>query len=105
VFEDGEVNVSGQIDDIEDFQPGDKIDLSLIDANVVIGAAGDQAFRFIGTDDFVTFLSPLATAEVRYFVRTDGHLQVDYSTDIDSADEGSIIVRGVTSLSASDFIL
>lgn len=85
-------------DTITDFKhaQGDKIDLSAIDANTAL--AGNQAFSFIGTAAFSTN----ATGQLRFDALN--HL-VYGSNDADTAAEFSILLTGVTSLTASDFIL
>jgi serralysin len=83
-------------DTIMDFEKGDKIDLSGIDANNKL--AKDQAFKFIGSKNF----SKNATAELRF----DATKHILYgSTNADSKPEFSIELNGVSSLDVSDFIL
>jgi serralysin len=88
---------------INDFLPGiDNIDLSEIDAN--LNVRGNQAFNFIGTNDFGNSRSQ--TGEVRY--QTTGGsvlVQVDIYGDGDYTSDLDIFLLGTTSISASDFIL
>jgi serralysin len=86
-------------DTISDFNhaQADKIDLSVIDANLVL--AGNQAFSFIGT---AAFSSTNAAGQLRF--DAVNHL-VYGSNDADSSPEFSILLTGVTSLVATDFIL
>ncbi len=86
-------------DTISDFshQDGDKIDLSIIDANEKL--AGDQAFAFIGN---AAFSKTNAAGQLRFDVTS----KILYgSTDADIAPEFSIQFNGVSSLIASDFVL
>jgi Ca2+-binding RTX toxin-like protein len=76
---------------------GDRIDLSAIDADPA--AVGNQAFSFLGTGAFTS-----APGEVRYSV-SGGDVIVRIDTDGDSAAEMVILVKGLTALSAADFIL
>ena len=86
------------VDTIKNFvSKTDKIDLSLIDANVSL--AGDQAFTFINTAAFST---TNATGQLRF----DAINHIVYgSNDADALPEFSIALTGVTSLVAADFIL
>ncbi|MBD0302751.1 MAG: hypothetical protein ICV85_11405, partial [Tolypothrix sp. T3-bin4] len=72
--------------------PGDRIDLSTIDANSTIG--GNQAFTFIGSRAFS------AAGQVRY---SGGILQA--SNDGDLSAEFEIQLVGAPQLVASDIIL
>ena len=85
-------------DTITDFKhsENDKIDLSAIDANSVLSS--DQSFTYIGT---ITF-GANATGQLRLDPKT-GILYG--STNSDSAPEFSILLSGVKSLVAEDFIL
>lgn len=76
---------------------GDRIDLSAIDADPA--SAGNQAFTFRGTGAFTA-----AAGEVRYSV-SGGDVIVRIDTDGDNASEMVILVKGLTALSAADFIL
>jgi ELWxxDGT repeat protein len=83
-------------DTINDFHHAqtDKIDLSAIDAKT--GLAGNQAFSFIGNAAFS------AAGQLRFDATT--HI-VYGSNDADIAPEFSILLTGVTSLTATDFVL
>jgi hypothetical protein len=79
-------------DTIVDFGLGDRIDLSRIDANSLLG--GDQAFVFIGSAAFtaagqVRFANGIVEANV------DANLQADFQ----------LALRGASALTAADFIL
>ncbi len=83
-------------DRISDFKAGesDKIDLSTIDAKA--GAAGNQAFKFIGTNAFS------ASGQLRF--DAVNHVLLG-STDGDSTAEFSILLTGVNSMTGANFIL
>lgn len=74
----------------------DKIDLSTIDADSA--AAGDQAFNFVGS-------AALATAgDLRFATNgTDGFVLGD--TNGDGNADLNILLMGITSMSATDFVL
>ena len=96
-------NATDGIDEIFNFDDGgattdDRIDLRAIDANAA--AVGNQKFHFIGTAAFDTS----ANGQVRYETDgTDTFVYIDTNTDTNA--EMTIIVRGLTSLAAGDFIL
>ena len=76
---------------------GDRIDLSLIDAN--IGAAGDQAFTYLGTGAFTGVAGQL-------------HIWIDAGKTIVSGDvngdklaDFAIALTGILSPVAADFVL
>ncbi len=85
-------------DCITDFLSGtDTIDLSLIDANS--GSAGNQAFTFIGNSAFSN-----AAGELRFVVSgSDTLLKADL--DGDGAADLTIILSGIVTPLASDFVL
>ena len=84
-------------DVITDFRAGaDWIDLCQVDANT--GAAGDQAFHWIGTDDFT------GAGQLRYET-ANGVTTVYGNTDGDSAPEFQIELTGAHTLHACDFVL
>ena len=90
---------SASIDVIKDFQTGDKIDLSTIDANAAtVIAVSNEAFTFIGSSAF----SSNATGQVHYDASTG---LLSGSTDADTAAEFTIQLAGVTTLTAGDLIL
>ena len=91
-------SIPGVRDTILDFDAtqGDRIDLSLIDADS--GLAGDQAFAFIGADAFT------AAGQVRVRAVT-GSIRVDLNLDGDAGVEMAILVRPAQELGAGDFIL
>jgi Ca2+-binding RTX toxin-like protein len=89
----------GERDIIQDFARGlDKIDLSSIDADP--NAAGNQAFKFIGTDAFTDVgqvrisISPV-TGGLRVLLNADNDLQTDMQIEL----------TGQTTASANDFFL
>ena len=68
-----------------------------MDANTAL--AGDQAFKFLGT---VSAFTGNATGQPR----VDALHHILYgSTDADTAAEFAIVLTGVSSLSAADFML
>jgi Ca2+-binding RTX toxin-like protein len=86
-------------DQIKDFSAadGDRIDLSAIDADVTTGA--DEAFTFIANAAYSGTAGELrfTSGAVNSIVRGD--------IDGDGADDFQILVAGVTTLSAGDFVL
>lgn len=85
-------------DTIRDFAPGeDRIDLSALNAALL--AKGDKPFRFIGDAPFNGRPGELATLDTR-----DG-LVVRGDKDGDGRADFAILVKGVDSLSAADFVL
>lgn len=88
-----------EVFNFETFASGgsDKIDLSLIDANLTI--AGDQSFAFRGTGAFIS-----SGGEVRYFMMGDStFVLVDNDADADA--EMMFRLDGVSGVTAVDFIL
>jgi Ca2+-binding RTX toxin-like protein len=81
-------------DVISDFNSveGDKIDLSLIDANAVL--AGDQAFKFVGTS---------FTGSAGEVIYNDGVVSVDINAD--GLIDMEIQLIGTPLITATDFIL
>jgi Ca2+-binding RTX toxin-like protein len=90
--------VPKQADTITDFKhaQGDKIDLSAIDANSAL--PNDQAFTLISAATF----SADATGQLRFDAKTS---TLYGSTNADAAPEFAIVVSGVKTLVAEDFIL
>lgn len=85
-------------DEVMDFVRGvDKLDLTAIDANAV--AAGDQAFRMIGTKNFSR-----KAGELQVKVYGDGVL-VAGDVNGDGVADFNIWVHGVSRLSGGDFVL
>jgi Ca2+-binding RTX toxin-like protein len=95
-------NATTNRDSIADFVAGsDRIDLSAIDANPATGAS-NNAFTFIGSAPFGSD----ATGQLRFeFNASTGNLVVQGSTDADSTPEFSIVVLGISSLTAANFVL
>ena len=98
-FDDGDSGVGvGQRDIIMDFDSGDQIDLSAIDANTTVpgGGGSGQAFTFIGTAAFSdsTPGAPLAAGQVRY-------TQID--TNGDAVNDSTLIQGNVNNNLAADF--
>jgi hypothetical protein len=90
--------LSKQADTITDFKhtQGDKIDLSAIDINPTL--EGRQSFIPINAQTF----SADATGQLRFDIKTS---TLYGSTNSDSAPEFAIVLSGVKSLVAEDFIL
>lgn len=86
------------IDRIMDWESIDKIDLSSVDANSAV--SGDQAFNFIGG----SWLSGQAQVGV-YKDTAAGLTYVQFSNDGDAAYENSIVITGVHTLTAANFVL
>lgn len=85
-------------DTIEGFQPGDKIDLSAIDANT--GASGNQSFVLFAGNLFTSAGQVVVTHEVR-----DGaeHTIVSGNTNNDTVADFKIDIAGNHALTSSDF--
>lgn len=85
-------------DTIKGFQPGDKIDLSAIDANT--GASGTQSFVLFAGNVFTSAGQVIVTHEVR-----DGaeHTIVSGNTNGDTAADFKIDVAGNHALTSADF--
>lgn len=97
-LKDSTVAASGR-DSISDFvrSQQDKIDLSLVDANVL--RKGDQAFRFIGKHGFHA-----KAGELRY-VKEKGGLCVYGDVNGDGIADFAISMKGIFSLNKGDFHL
>lgn len=95
---DSTVKVSGR-DTIMDFRPdsGDRIDLSLIDANKKV--AGNQAFKFIGDSEFHK-----KAGELR-FTQTDTQTIVEADANGDGKTDFSVTLNSIIDLVKADFIL
>jgi serralysin len=76
----------------------DLIDLSLIDADVY--AAGNQAFRFIGTEAFSG-----TPGEINYYIDSRGDTVIQLQTGMDADVEGVIRLVGFHGPEASWFVL
>lgn len=89
-----------QADTITDFSRagGDKVVLTAIDANT--GAAGNQAFSFIGTALYTHH-----AGELRYADRGGGHVTIAGDVNGDGASDFHIELYGASALAASDFVL
>jgi serralysin len=79
------------------FANGDRIDLSLIDADLY--TAGDQAFRFIGTAAFSD-----TPGEINYY-HSNGDTIIQMQTGTSADVEGVIVVQGTVTPEASWFVL
>jgi Ca2+-binding RTX toxin-like protein len=105
VFDDGDFSskTSTGADVIVDFTPGDKIDLSLVDAlstATPYNQPGDQAFVFIGHNRF-----HIQTArELRYDV-SGGNTYVYGSVNGDATADFCIKILGIHTLTSADFVL
>jgi hypothetical protein len=90
---------TGQPDTIGDFvHLQDKIDLKKVDPDAVL--TGDQSFTFVGTAAF--------TADSHYQLRyslAGGNAVVEGDINHDTVADFSILLYGVTILTASDFVL
>ena len=99
VFRFGESSLGlSRYDTISDFAHGvDRVDLSAIDADQ--GAAGDQAFAFIGTGAFSG-----TAGELRYTSEAGSSY---LAADVDGDGKGDLLIafEGVEALSAGDFVL
>lgn len=98
IFEDVSDSIVAVRDMINDFSraEGDKIDLSAIDASVT--APGNQAFTFIGTDQFSK-----TAGELRYSKQDDTYVYGDLNGD--GNIDFSIRFDGSLDLRSADFIL
>lgn len=100
VFDDGDSAFNTSMADvITDFNhgQGDKVDLSRIDANASL--ANDQAFTFIGGDDYSGKAGELRMS------RIDGNTWISGDTDGDGNSDFRIMLTGAHQLVASDLIL
>ena len=100
---DSKTGVAGDI--IEDFShaEGDRIDVSTIDADQRAGHAGNQAFRYIGSDSFAHFhaLHPGVIGIIRY---ANGDVQGNVNATL--APDFEIFVNNIVNpLVAADFVL
>lgn len=87
-----------------DFERGDKIDLSAIDASTIL--EGNNAFIFKGTTGFGS--SPQGEVYYKKFDNpgtANDYTMVFIDTDNDRGTEMSIKLMGLHNLTASDFIL
>lgn len=88
----------GGRDEVMDFARGfDKLDLGGIDANTA--AAGDQAFRLIGSKNFTKKAGELQVKAYGDGVVVNGDINGDGVADF------SVWVHGVSKLASSDFVL
>ena len=96
VFGPGEIT---NADGILDFNSADKdrIDLSAIDANTAL--KGDQAFIFIGTDQFHNI-----AGELRY-TYGNGTVLLQADTNGDGVRDFSLGLSGLSVIAATDFVL
>jgi len=87
-------------DVVTDFQRGDLLDFSRIDANLATTAR--DAFSFIGQDVFSG-----QVGQIRYGANpgAEGGLLVSMDLDGNGAGDVSFVVQGVSALSAGDFVL
>jgi Ca2+-binding RTX toxin-like protein len=88
-------------DRIEDFQAGDKIDLSGIDANTALG--GNQAFTAPTSGASFSAVSTFTAAGQLFYDQTADVLYGN--TDADAAAEFAVNLAGVVSVVSTDFIL
>ena len=92
---DSGVGGGGVRDIIKDFAPGDRIDVSAIDANELLNL--NQAFQ-LDTDGIFT------AGEFR-FTEANGNTIIAFNTDGDATPEMQILVQNVTTMTAADLIL
>lgn len=86
------------LDKVTDFATGDRLDVYDLDANLAL--TGNQAFAFIGTSAFS------APGQIRYFTdATAGTTTIQGSNDADTTLEFSILLTGVRTMAAADFVL
>lgn len=94
------LNTTNRRDVISDFTRGqDRIDLSELDAGRTV--AGDQAFTFRGT----AHLQTGTIGQVRFNDGPGNSVVVAVDVDGDGVGDMHILVEGVSSLNAADFIL
>lgn len=86
------------IRDFEDAVAGERIDLSAIDANTSVAAAGNQTFGFAGQTTTVSANS------VNWF-QQDGNTFVQADVNGDATADFMIKLDGLHSLQSSDFVL
>ena len=99
VFTAASDSTSSARDTIVDFVEGvDKIDLHAIDANTASGAPGDQTFAFSGS-------SPIAVANSVTFIQSGGNTIVSADTNGNSTPNLVIVLAGLHTLTADNFIL
>jgi Ca2+-binding RTX toxin-like protein len=99
VFRDGDFAdaSTATADRIQDFTYGDRISVSPVDANS--GIDGNQAFAFIGTASFDG-----TAGELRY-EQTGGNTYLSGDTDGDGIADFWILLDGLHTMTAGDFIL
>jgi Ca2+-binding RTX toxin-like protein len=95
----GDSVTGANADRITDFShaQGDRIDLAAIDADT--GAAGNQAFTFIGSGLYTGVAGQLR------FAQSGGNTTIAGDVNGDGTSDFHIIVKGTVPLLASDFIL
>jgi Ca2+-binding RTX toxin-like protein len=92
-------STSSARDTIVDFEEGvDKIDLSAIDANTASGAFGNQNFMFVGSN-------AIAVANSVTFAQNGGNTVVSAEINGNSTADLVIVLSGLHTLTANDFIL
>lgn len=88
----------GDFEQIADFARGDKLELSAIDAKE--SQSGNQAFTFIGTQDFT------AAGQLHYYIDEVNHWAVvEGNTDSDFNPEFQIILNTAYHITAADIVL
>jgi Ca2+-binding RTX toxin-like protein len=93
-------SLAGGVDQVIGFVRGvDRLNLAAIDADGNV-ANGDQRFRFIGAADFNG-----ETRELRAVVVSGTDTRVEADLNGDGSADFSLLLRGVTGLAASDFVL
>ena len=102
VFADGDTSASqATADRLLDFSQadGDRIDLSLMDANTTQGATGDQGFTFIGNAAFHN-----VAGELRY-EQSGGVTWIQGDTNADGVADFTIQLAGTLAPVVTDFVL
>ena len=96
--------INNTLERITDFQSGDKIDLSGIDARTGgFGNGGDQAFTWLGT---ARSANGNSNGGLHYFYdATNNVTVVEGSNDGDTTAEFQVVLTGNITLTAADFVL
>jgi serralysin len=100
LFKPGDLATGPVFDEVTDFShaEGDRISLSAIDANS--NTLANESFVFIGAGAFTH-----AARQLHYVVNSSGGVNVEGDTNGDGVADFHIVVDGVNSLVAADFIL
>jgi serralysin len=98
-FDDGDFGgaTTSTADRITDFASGDKIDLSAVDANSLVG--GDQAFTFIGVSAFGNVAGQL------HYEQISGNTYIEGDLNGDGVADFMIRADGLHALVGTDFVV